>query len=428
MKHSFAILSALAASLASPLALAAPPSDHAAHERALAETTQRAALDAMFGPFVRGEAFVYRGTFAAHDNAGVQGPGFVDGDIPHAPAYAVLTFDPFGGTPAHGGYAAALAISAADGRNVEIGQNGTQTSITQVNARATSGGSPIGACDDCFPSLTGAATAPAAIDVTSLTVGEPDFFPATETHGPLPGQVTVTAALARIAPGAVVFADLVAVRDQVGWADLAAPRPVDADFAPTGGEMVDTVTGANSDPLGVLAGMLPCFLSTAYTIDRWVVAEDVARFGTRNVRLGDAFVGCAAGEGPEPGFTSMPLAVTKSVSTGVGNTATVDVVTELVDSPLLVTRSVRVAYTDTTGYLPAGGAARAVLRVHTRGSAGDVVRPFTVALGQDGDGANYAGAIALPDASTITSIELAFSDAGGRVWDSNGGRNYVVRF
>jgi hypothetical protein len=125
----------------------------------------------------------------------------------------------------------------------------------------------------------------------------------------------------------------------------------------------------------------------------------------------------------------MPAPVrTKSIATGVGNTAAVGIEDQLAGGKDVV-RKIEIDYADATRYLHHDAHAHAVVLVHTSTTAGEKTSKLTAELTPVmGEDIGYGGEITLPSVTPIVAIELAFSDAAGTSWDSNLSRNYRIDF
>jgi hypothetical protein len=350
---------------------------------------------------------VYGGTFQAHDNLSVIEPPN-DGDFPRGPALAILAFP---GDPAHPGFPASLTVvSPGDGRHVDFVEDGPVTTVSLVDAERTVGGL-LSSCTGCLPDLR---ARPTTLDFPHVAAD--GFY----GDGTTPSHVDAAGSFTLVPPARVTFAD------------LAALRVVDPGFAPNGqGDQVLTVTGSEYEQLPAQPGMLACSLRSDYTLDAWVHEDDLARHGTKDIRIVDTSTCCAASAVPESGMRCMPLAAARAITTGTGNRATLSMRSDLVLAPELVRRTLAVTYDDAIRFFHEAGSARAVLVVHTAGTPGDVARTYAVDLVPRSDApftGPYAGEVELPDANTITLVELAFSDETGGTWDSNESRNYRVTF
>ena len=383
------------AASAADLATAPPLSPHDAHVHDIAVADQSPRLEAMFGQFASGRSAVYRGTFAAKDNASVLG-NEIDGVFPEGPAVASIipNRDGLGGVT--------LGVVGTPSRqHVELWQTGDTTWISLVNAPTTSGGL-ISSCERCFLDLN---QHPASLGFAEVVArGEYGTAP------PKVSEVTVSGNFNRVPPGQLRFDD---IRDlQLLGAELVADGP----------DMVATAKSRSRDDLPSAGpNAWPCYLATDYAIDMWVARDDIGQHGLRNFRTLGSQTCCTF---QETGFDiCRPLVRTKNIATGVGNTAVVAIADELSGAKDVV-RKIRLDYDDTHAYFHHDAHAHAVVIVHTSTIDGETTQKLTADLTLSGT--TYGGAVKLDRASLITAIEVAFSDAAGATWDSNLSRNYRV--
>jgi hypothetical protein len=372
-------------------------SPHDAHVRDVAIHDQTPRVEAMFGRFATGAAAFYRGTFEAKDNISVLGTGVSNGVFPHGPAIASVITNRDG----QGGVTLGV-VGPESGQHVELLQNGAVTMISLVNAPNTSGGL-LSSCTGCVVDL---APHPPALTFSGVVArGEYGNFP------PSPSEVTASGSFTLVPAS------------QLAFDDIRQLRMLDAAFIAVGSDMVATARDRVYDFQATTdADDYPCYVASDYAIDLWVNRAKITQHGLRNFQLVGARTCCATGEGEGSGICE-PLERSKSLATGVGNSAFVTLEDKLVGATN-VTRTLKLAYTDATGYFRRDPRGHAVVIVHTATIHGESTKTLGTALTLADR--IYAGEVTLPGIGPIVSIELAFSDSSERTWDSNLSRNYRV--
>jgi hypothetical protein len=266
-----------------------PPSDPAAlRVYDLVEANQHALLQHYIGQYVCGTGWIYRGTFAAHDNSGSTPiGGAVDGVINSGPVIAAVGtswstdgYKEICTQPVTGGVRALLVIASAQSKAIRLfqvlgGDGTTYSSVIQNPGVTVSGAS--GACDGCVADLRG--TAPASLSIGPVTMtGQ-------YCDGMTPLEVTVSGQLTILpTPAAADILEMYSLFP----ADIVAPAP--PPFAQQGNEMVATVNGTLYE---IVDPVLPTGTATPFHVDWYVNSRDVTLFGLRNFRIDATLPICA---------------------------------------------------------------------------------------------------------------------------------------
>jgi hypothetical protein len=257
-----------------------PPSDPSAlRVYDLVEASQHARLQQIVGQFVCGTGSIYRGTFAAQDNAG--SAGGVNGVINSGPVIAALetrsstnTNYFLSCTEVVKGARALRVIATAQSKAILLFQllGGDQTTYSSLVAGPGVGFSgDSGACTGCVADLRGAP--PASLSIGPVTmIGPYCAGDSTRLEVNVSGQLTMLPS-----PSVADFLEMnQQYADPDGYVD---PLP---NFAQQGDEMVATVNGTlyeNFDP-GRQTG-----IATPFHVDWFVNSQNVTLFGLRNFRI-----------------------------------------------------------------------------------------------------------------------------------------------
>jgi hypothetical protein len=254
-------------------------------------------LDNIIGRFLRGDVPTYRGTVQANDNASVLSspslPPVVDGTIPEGPALAMLTVGPsssgdwYPAKPeAMGKTEAALVVhgTAAKAHVVFV-----QTDASPMTTWAGSVGVAAanaylhGSCDACAPNFL--AATPPSIQFGLTTTGT--FTNPAGSNVPVTLHTTATVNLTRVGPCDLSWADLQVLNTTQGPNEFAGDVGL-GDFKLTGAEYIAHTQGQFG---GASAHM--CTMVTPYTLDLFVDAADVGKYGVRHFATGAPSMICA---------------------------------------------------------------------------------------------------------------------------------------
>jgi hypothetical protein len=224
-------------------------------------------LGSYLEPLLSGEVAVYKGTLSAHDNQGVLNgamaagsSGYVSQSVDAGPAIASLMIS--------GGTAVLSVHSFAAHKYVVFSQeaSGAQktTTVGIILADGKSGGN-TGACSGCVPSLAGH---PKTIDFSNLESTQiVNVNPTGESSDNVTLHTFATASLELVSPCDVTFDDIAELNAGDGLA-----------FTQNAGKWTAALAGyaypANGCP-------------TAYTVELYVSATNLADFGVRDYAPGE---------------------------------------------------------------------------------------------------------------------------------------------
>ena len=256
-----------------------PPSDPSAlRVYDLVEASQHARLQQIVGQFVCGTGSIYRGTFAAQDNAG--SAGGVNGFINSGPVIAALetrssnTNYFLSCTEVVKGARALRVIATAQSKVILLFQvlDGDQTTYTSLVSGAGVGFSGTsGACTGCVADLRG-------VPPTNLSIGPVTMIGPYCANGPTALEVNVSGQLTMLPNPSV--ADLLEMNQQYADPDgYLDPLP---NFVQQGDEIVATVDGRLYENVNTA---LQTGSVTPFHVDWYVNSQDVTLFGLRNFRI-----------------------------------------------------------------------------------------------------------------------------------------------
>jgi hypothetical protein len=234
-----------------------------------AEEQGLAFLAGFLGPYVRGEASVYRGTLTAHDNQGVLGsapangnPGYEDQSIPEGAAVATLSVTSTDAT---------LTLhSLTQHEYMVLEQEGSLPGVTSIGIILgdTLIGGNSGQCSGCVPAFrdkpqTIDFAGASATSVVNLDVGGDNQNVTLRTYAAANLELTP--------PCSISFEDIAELNGASGVA-----------FVPMGSEWVAEWSGiATGDSY-----------YCSFQIELYVSVSNVAEYGVRNVEFPDG--GCSS--------------------------------------------------------------------------------------------------------------------------------------
>jgi hypothetical protein len=249
-----------------------PPSDPAAlRVYNLIEGTEHARLQQAIGQYVCGTSPIYRGTFAAQDNAGSF--GLVDGVITAGPVIASVQTsferDFLGcGDETVMGVRALVVLATAQSRAIRLfqilgGDGSTYSSLVSQPQTLWSGSSPM--CDGCVADLRGDAPASLSLGPVTMTAS---------CAGTTPLEVTLSGQLTMLPNPSL--ADILEMNQPFGT--YGTPPA----FVQQGDDMVAPADGVLYEVTYIVneTGM-----ATPFHLEWYVSSQTPTLFGLRNFRV-----------------------------------------------------------------------------------------------------------------------------------------------
>lgn len=365
------------------------------HIRPLVERDERERLDRVLGRLTRGDALVYKGTFAARDNRGTL-PADRDGVMPNGTASALLESQP------EGILLSVFGRNEADERSkvdfFQFSGAGAETEVSPVSSVFTIAGTrQLGKCAGCLVDLR---ARPGSIPIVDL-VARGHFF---DIHAS-PFRIMASGSLSVVPPTELTFEDVASVRSLDG-------------FIREGDYMIQHRDEFFHEELP--SG---CSATAKYSIRTRIHRTRPADHGIANFVL-ESGQRCCFVSG---GSACTSVAAPKSVRTGVGNVARASIAD--IDLSSATKYTLRLGYVDTTRYFGSSTHIRAVAIVHTRRGAATEGQTVEVPLRgeprQDGSFV-YEADVSFSHEAPIVFVEAAFEGGSGRIWDSNLSRNYKL--